>query len=129
MLRERCFDYLLGDRLLATARLLPAGNVDAERSEDTVRIYYRHVLTGRRLVAVANEAKMECFRRSRGAGTTVAAGTLQITFDDFKTALDAEAKRVQSLLRRAEDLPEHAPSRVTRDMVSRVKRIDLTKIE
>jgi hypothetical protein len=129
MLRERCLDYLLGDRLLATIRLLPAGNVDAEHSEDTLRLYCRHVLTGRRLVAVADEAKMECLRRGMGAGTNVAAGLLHVTFDDFKTALDAEARRVQSLLRRAEDLPEHAPSRVTRDMISRVKRIDLAKIE
>jgi len=129
MLRERCLDYLLGNRLLATVRLLPVGNVDARHSEDTVQIYYRHALTGRRLVAVAGEAKMECFRRGMAAGTNVAAGPLGITFDDFKVALDAEAERVQSLLRRAEDLPEHAPSRVTRDMVSRVKRVELAKIE
>jgi SpoVK/Ycf46/Vps4 family AAA+-type ATPase len=128
MLRERCLDYLLGDRLLATVQLLPAGNVDAEHSEDTVRIYYRHVLTGRRLVAVAQEAKLECFRRRRTEQGTRSKEPLKITFEDFKTALDAEAKSLQSLMRNAEDLPEHAPSRVTRDMVPRVKRVDLAQI-
>ena len=129
MLRERCLDYLLGDRLLATVRLLPTGNVDAEHSEDTVRIYYRHVLTGRRLVAVAQEAKLECFRRRRERNGGDNGDPLRITFEDFKMALDAEAKSLQSLLRNAEDLPEHAPGRVTRDMVRRVKHVDLARIE
>lgn len=129
MLRERCLDYLLGDRLLATVRLLPEGNVDAEHSEETVRICYRHVLTGRRLVAVAQEAKLECFRRRRAQRDRDSKDPLRITFEDFKTALDAEAKSLQSLLRHAEDLPEHAPGRVTRDMVRRVKRVDLARIE
>jgi len=129
MLRERCLDYLLGDRLLATVRLLPSGNVDAEHSEDTVRIYYRHVLTGRRLVAVAQEAKLECFRLRREQGDRGSKEPLTITFEDFKTALDAEAKSLQSLLRNAEDLPEHAPGRIAREMVVRVKRIDLAQIQ
>ena len=127
MLRDRCLDYLLGDRLLATVLLAPTGNVDGARSEQTIRIRFKDVLTGRRLVAVANEAKMACLRRSIAAGDSEPAG-LDLTFDDFKAALDREARSVQSLLRRAEDLPEHAPGRINREMVGRIKKIDLVPI-
>jgi len=128
MFRERCLDYLLGDRVLATVHLAPTGNVDADGADPTVRILYRDVFTGRRLVSVAGEAKLRALRRAGGPADEDAS-TPQVEFEDFAGALDDEARTVQNLLRCPEDLPEHAPGRITREMARRVRKIDLAPID